>query len=102
LNIKGTRRLSAVVIVGVLALIVIVASAYNISTSSKEYQFTSATLQGSSGVVFTLAGGGTLSLSNAYLRDNLNPTEMSAGGQIKVGYSFIGYPVSIDYVNSSS
>jgi hypothetical protein len=90
------------VIVGVLALIAIVTSAYNIATSSKEYQFTSATLQGSAGVVFRLVGGGTLNFSNAYTRDNLSPAEMLAGGQIKVGYSFIGYPVSIDYVNSSS
>lgn len=102
MNIKATRRLSVFVIVGVLALIAIVASAYNIATSSKEYQFTSATLQGSAGVVFRLVGGGTLTFSNAYTRDNVSPAEMTGGGHIEVGYSFIGYPVSIDYVNSSS
>lgn len=89
-------------IVGVLALIALFASAYNIATSSKEYQFTGATLQGSAGVVFRLARGGTLNFSNAFTRDNLSPAEMLAGGQIRVGYSFTGYPVSIDYVNSSS
>lgn len=91
-----------VVIVCVLALIATVASAYNVATSSKEYQFTSATLQGSAGVVFRLVGGGTLSFSNAFTRDNVSPAEMAGGGHIKVGYSFIGYPVSIDYVNSTS
>lgn len=102
MDIKATRRLSVVVIVCVLALIAIVASAYDIAISSKEYQFTSATLQGSAGVVFRLVGGETLNFSNAYTRDNVSPAEMTDGGNIKVGYSFIGYPVSIDYVNSTS
>jgi len=70
--------------------------AYNIASYSKTYQFTSAGPSGGQWV-FNLVGGKTLDIGQGYAQVNVNQTEMADGGYIKVGYSFIGYPVSVDY-----
>lgn len=74
-------------------------AAFNIGTYSKTYQFSSATPlnDGPGTVVFHLVDGKDISFQNAYAREDVSASEMAAGGYIVVQYSFIGYPVQVDY-----
>jgi len=50
-------------------------------------------------VVFYLVGGSNMSFTNEFTRENVQPMQMLAGGTMMVQYSFIGYPVQVDYVS---
>jgi hypothetical protein len=91
------------ILVGVLiGAFIIVSFAYTVPTYYRTYQFNSATpLSNDAGTwVFHLTDGNNLTLSNAYTRDDVlaNQTWTEIGGHIKVGYSFIGYPVTASYL----
>ncbi len=85
----------------VIAAFVVVAIAYDVPSYYKSYQFTHAVaLEDQSGtVVFYLSDGGTINLTNEWTRDDAagNVTGLALGGVLKVGYSFIGFPVSATY-----
>ena len=99
---KARRKLIVYGVVGFLvASFIIAVVAYNIGTSSKTFQFTHPIQErdASGTVVFYLVGGSNMSFTNEFTRENVQPMQMLAGGTMMVQYSFIGYPVQVDYVS---
>src|SRR4029077_18284833 len=99
--LRVTMEKKYLAVLGLTVLLVfVIGAAFNVGVYSKTYRFTYATqLQNPDGtVVFHLADGSALNFSNAYTREHVKPSEMTRGGYIVVQYSFINYPVQVDYL----
>jgi len=86
----------------IIGVFIIAIFAFVAPTYYRTYEFTSATpLNDTAGTwVFHLTNGQNLSLSNEYTADDVlaNLTWTQIGGYIKVGYTFLGYPVTASYL----
>ena len=86
----------------IIVVLTVPAIAYNVASSSKTYEFTHATQMNDSAgtVTFYLRNGSTISFQNEFTREDVQASQMLKGGSIVVGYSFIGWPVSVQYLDS--
>ena len=99
---KSALIVSIFVVTVAVVFIALTVTAYNVGSYSKTFSFSYATeslTNNANGVVvFHLSNGNQLSFTNAFTRENVSLQEMKQGGSIVVSYSFIGYPVQVDYI----
>ena len=97
-------RLYIAIAVVFTIVLVVPSVAYNVGVSSKTFQFSHAVqMKDEPGtVVFYLTNGSAIAFQNEKTREGVQPLEMLTWGSIVVGYSFIGWPVSVQYLNSTS